>query len=309
MKYWWVSQNGTFKQESAGGYLWSPKVNKNGGKSFFYDNMTLISVGDLVLSFESSKLSAISVVTKAAVSSQKPSDFGSVGDVWSDDGWRVDLSYHFLDNKIRPATYIDRLRTFLPSKYSPLQPNGRGNQAYLFELAEPLFQELVDIIGSDEINALIIAKNTAVDFDSVDNDIESQIRGDDSLSATTVEQLIKSRRGQGTFRLRVEKVETKCRVTEIQKQCHLIASHIKPWSISDNEERLDGNNGLMLAPHIDHLFDKGFISFSDEGDVLVSPSLEENVIHMWKLNFKNVGFFNVEQRRYLAYHRINVFID
>ncbi|MGR5487503.1 hypothetical protein [Vibrio alfacsensis] len=105
MKYWWVSQNSTFKQESSGGYLWSPKVNKNGSASQFYDNMTRVSVGDIVLSFESSLISAISVVTRTAYSAHKPDEFGAAGDAWSDEGWKVDLDYHFLTNRVRPADY------------------------------------------------------------------------------------------------------------------------------------------------------------------------------------------------------------
>jgi hypothetical protein len=54
----------------------------------------------------------------------------------------------------------------------------------------------------------------------------------------------------------------------------LIASHIKPWrSCETATERLDGANGLMLTPDVDRLFDRGMISFSDDGAVLVSPAL------------------------------------
>ena len=51
MRYWWVSQNRTFKQESEGGYMWSPKTNSDGKRNNFYDNMTRISIGDVVFSF------------------------------------------------------------------------------------------------------------------------------------------------------------------------------------------------------------------------------------------------------------------
>ena len=52
---------------------------------------------------------------------------------------------------------------------------------------------------------------------------------------------------------------------------HLIASHVQPWRDSNNEERLDGENGLLLTPTVDHLFDKGFISFENTGQLIVSP--------------------------------------
>ena len=52
----------------------------------------------------------------------------------------------------------------------------------------------------------------------------------------------------------------------------LIASHIKPWKVSDNVLRLDGSNGLTLAPRIDRLFDKGYITFSQDGSLFLSGS-------------------------------------
>jgi putative restriction endonuclease len=51
---------------------------------------------------------------------------------------------------------------------------------------------------------------------------------------------------------------------------NFFASHIKPWCESTNEERLNGENGLLLTPSIDHLFDRGFISFEDNGELLIS---------------------------------------
>jgi putative restriction endonuclease len=52
---------------------------------------------------------------------------------------------------------------------------------------------------------------------------------------------------------------------------HLVASHCKPWRDSSNEERINGENGLLLTPTIDHLFDRGFIGFEDNGTLILSP--------------------------------------
>ena len=89
---------------------------------------------------------------------------------------------------------------------------------------------------------------------------------------------------------------------------HLRASHIKPWRQSTDFEKLDGNNGLLLSPHLDHLFDRGYISFTDDGTMLVSRSLDETVIERWGINpHRSYGQFSEAQRRYLAYHREHVF--
>lgn len=87
------------------------------------------------------------------------------------------------------------------------------------------------------------------------------------------------------------------------------ASHIKPWCKCDDRERLDGNNGLLLSPHIDHLFDAGFITFTDSGDLLVADLLKERVLKVWDISpTLNVGEFRPEQAKYLDYHRREVFL-
>lgn len=128
------------------------------------------------------------------------------------------------------------------------------------------------------------------------------------LESTEREQLTSARIGQGLYRRRLEEIETCCRVTGLSELAHLRASHIKPWRACTDSEKLDGNNGLLLSPHIDHLFDQGYITFTDTGDFLVSKSLKPSVLVLWKLAEKaNVGVFNPAQRWYLAYHRENIF--
>ena len=94
----------------------------------------------------------------------------------------------------------------------------------------------------------------------------------------------------------------------MQLKEHLRASHIKPWRESSNVERLDGDNGFLLAPHVDHLFDKGFISFNDQGGLLVSELLDSEVLDSWNIDKNTVaGHFTDGQKSYLKYHRDNIF--
>ena len=73
-------------------------------------------------------------------------------------------------------------------------------------------------------------------------------------------------------------------------------------------EKLDGNNGLLLSPHVDQLFDGGWISFSDSGDLMRSSRLDSNVLGRWQIpEILNVGSFNEGQKKYLAFHRESVF--
>ena len=125
---------------------------------------------------------------------------------------------------------------------------------------------------------------------------------------TTRAQIIDARVGQGIFRTSVLAREPVCRMTGIAVPSCLVASHIKPWAACVDGEHLDSANGLMLAPHVDHLFDTGRISFTDDGQLIVAPSLDLQILHAWHLDERaNVGMFDTDQARYLAYHRRYVF--
>ena len=139
---------------------------------------------------------------------------------------------------------------------------------------------------------------------------EEDIAHDHRLGATEKETLQKARMGQGKFRTNVLAVEQHgCRLTGVQDIRHLRASHIKPWAVCNNAERLDGHNGLMLSPAADHLFDQGFISFTDEGEVLVaSPFVNmTDIERMGVQEGQSIGLLSRNQRRYMAYHRKHVF--
>jgi len=66
---------------------------------------------------------------------------------------------------------------------------------------------------------------------------------------------------------------------------------------------------LLLAPHVDHLFDKGYITFEKMGEMVISPSLNVDVLNKWSIpQVLNVGSFSIEQSEYLSYHQESVFV-
>jgi hypothetical protein len=124
------------------------------------------------------------------------------------------------------------------------------------------------------------------------------------IGETQKTQIINSRRGQGVFKAQVRQIERACRVTKVSNPRHLIASHIKPWSKSNDAEKISGYNGLLLAPHIDHLFDKGLISFENNGNLILSKQVDHEVLNQWAIDKAiNVGTFRPEQKLFLDYHR------
>ncbi len=140
------------------------------------------------------------------------------------------------------------------------------------------------------------------------NKAEDGIRNRTDIGETEKAQLVNARRGQGAFRRNLRNYEKYCRLTGIDQVEHLRASHIKPWRVSSDFEKLDGNNGLLLSPHIDHLFDQGYIGFSDFGDLMVSRFLAKQVLLAWGISEgQKCGAFRAEQLPYLEYHRNHIF--
>ena len=117
MRFWWVNQNQTFRQEISGGYLWSPKRNANGARNPFYESMREVSPGDLIFSFVDTRIVAIGIAKSYCWECPKPTEFGSTGDYWENIGWRVNVSFASLLNRIRPKDHIGILRSVLPDRY------------------------------------------------------------------------------------------------------------------------------------------------------------------------------------------------
>lgn len=320
MRYWWVNQNQTYRHEVPGGYLWSPKRKQNGHRNPFYEFMREVSPGDLVFSFADTYIKAIGIVGSYAYEAPKPLEFGLVGAYWDQIGWRVDVRFYELRNPAKPADAMDRLARFLPRLYSPLQANGEGMQGvYLTELSDAFALELVEFLGREARSIMLGTRVEDADMPKVglgliewEEHELALVNGNPAISETTRTAVVQARRGQGLFKQRVMQIESKCRLTGVDRPEHLRASHCKPWRDGSNDERLDGENGLLLTPDADHLFDRGFLSFEDGGRVLISPVAHVPSLQKMGLSaehLSSVGSFTEGQRRYLAFHRENVFLQ
>ena len=326
MRYWWVNQNQTFQHEVEGGYLWSPKRKANGEINAFYEFMREVSPGDFIFSFAGTYIRAIGMAQSNAYESPKPAEFGSTGPNWHAIGWRVDVRYMMLDRLIRPADHMEKILPELPRKYSPLQETGRGNQGVYLTFVSPRMADvLIKLIGEeawsfrnifDRIEDHAVSETAgSVAFGLVEweEHLITSLRDDNSLSETERECLVMARRGQGLFKQNVLKIEKCCRVTKVDRIEHLRASHIKPWRDCKNrDERLAAENGLLLTPSIDHLFDRGFISFENNGELLISPAADEESLQKMGVETQRkilVGSFNNDQKCFLDFHRDAVFLQ
>jgi putative restriction endonuclease len=129
MRFWWVNHKQTYRQETGGRYLWSPKTNRNGARNQSYDNMRLAMTGDIVFSYAQAEIRQLGIVTRPAASCPKPAEFGLAGMNWAQDGWMVPVDWHPAPQPLRPKNFITDLRPYLPETYSPLNPvTGNGAQ-------------------------------------------------------------------------------------------------------------------------------------------------------------------------------------
>ena len=323
VKYWWVNQNQTWRDEIGGGYMWSPKRRADNARNHYYDTMRVVAPGDVVFSYVDTKIWAIGIIESIAYESPKPEEFGKVGTYWHKVGWRVDVAWKRLHHLVRPKDFIGKLASYLPGKYSPLNPDGNGLQSvYLAEIGSEMAETLLGLIGSEAGVVLEQLGRAGVTNDvfqkglEIKETLEAQevkdILQKPGLDVTEREAIVKSRRGQGLYRQNLLAVEKECRITHVDNPVYLIASHIKPWRHSDNSERLDGENGLLLAPNMDLLFDRGMISFQDNGDIIVSPVAD--TLNLPRLGLPverliNVGGFSSGQRDYLEFHRSRILLQ
>jgi putative restriction endonuclease len=197
MNFWWVNQNQTYETEVRGGFLWSPKTNSNGARNQFYDNMALVALGDIIFSFCDARIKAIGRALGRAQTAEKP-NFGSVGTHWGDEGWFVPVEFSEIENPPRPKDFIEALRPFIAPKDAPLRSNGDGLQGvYLASLSADFAGVILGKIGrSPEMISELALESEAANE-------EEAIRGRTDIGATTKQQLINARRGQGVFKANV----------------------------------------------------------------------------------------------------------
>lgn len=133
---------------------------------------------------------------------------------------------------------------------------------------------------------------------------------DDTLN--TIEETekltyIKARIGHSKLKEILVKKDGCCKICGLSDERFLIASHIKPWSQSNNQERLDLNNVLLLCPHHDSAFDKGYITFDQDGMMLISSELTIETRLLLNLNTEKKIELTEKQSEYMRWHKENIF--
>ncbi|SNR14283.1 HNH endonuclease [Tenacibaculum jejuense] len=293
MKYYWVNQGKTYKEEKEGKYLWAPVKNNKEQTFFHWNNMTKLKPNDIVFNYRKGFIIGYCQIKSHYFLASQPEEF-NVDAEWENEGYMVDADYVLFSSPLNVKNIYKKIKDHLPEKYSPLNSKTEANQGYLYEINEKIAFLLFNF---GKIKYKVVEK----EFGNLSEEetLDYQLQETSRINLTT------SRIGQGKFRQKIlKKWNYKCAVSKVSVKEILIASHIIPWREANNFERLDVNNGILLSPVYDALFDKHLISFKDDGTIVISKHLKES-------EYSKLGITGNEKileltpgnRKYLKSHR------
>jgi len=292
MSFFWVNIGSSFNEVKERNFLWAPQygVNKN-GKMFnptSWETVKDVKAGDIIFCNKDKEI--VYIATAASDAKPAPRPQNRSFDKWEREGTRVDVDLtvleHPLDVSLFSEIFIAKFNEL--SEPSVFAKNGFCTQTYMCEIPE----------AAAKIIASFINDNISIDFNRQTATVK-EARG------STKTAVIQAREGHGPYRDKLfKKWGGKCAVTGVAVESILTASHIVPWSICDDKEKVDPFNGLPLIPNLDKLFDRGMISFRDDGHLIYKDGLEK-LLHALQipLNSKINEIFE-GNHKYLKRHRI-----
>jgi putative restriction endonuclease len=281
-------------------FLWAPSyyINRRTGnqsKNAGWEQVKNVKKGDVIFCCYDKKIHYVAIAKENAYQSNRPNlqEFQQ----WEIDGNRIDVDIKTLDISFDINEIKSIVKDLYNDKCSPklVTENNSINQQYMISLAQSVGVLILDMLGDDSIDI-----NTKFNNYKKNNNKPRK-----KPSKTYTESLRKSRLGQGIFRAEVlEYWNETCPVTNVNHKDLLIASHILPWQLSNDEQKLDLYNGLALSPAVDKLFDKGFISFDNEGKILINKKINKEIVKKLgiDLNIK-INNLTLKHKFYLEKHR------
>lgn len=158
------------------------------------------------------------------------------------------------------------------------------------------------------------AKNIITNKEELGNNIviEKAKEIEEEISSLNVDgasqkAIVNVRVNQDIFRNYLLKRYKRCCLCGVENPTLLIASHIKPWAESEPKEKLDVDNGFLMCPNHDKLFDKGYITFDDDGKIIISGILTENDKVFLNIDSRMHIKLTESNKKYLKFHQENIF--
>lgn len=296
MAYYWVNLGTTFEEVQQGRFLWAPQykmVQRKGKeptrqKEASWTTVSTVKKDDVIFCYADGFIIYVATALKDCIESSRPENvkFGE----WEKEGYRVDVKLHTLDQPVA----LDHFRREIFERYNEschpkiLDKNASVCQNYMVTIPDGAAVLILEALGDD-----------ALCFNP------SLGHSKRKLSKTTQQSLVNSRIGQGQFRKDLLRLwNGKCAFTGVGVSELLVASHIYPWQLSDNNERLDPFNGLPLSPSIDKLFDKGYVSFTNDGHLIKSDKIDYKSLEQLGVDpDAKISGLTDKHAYYLAKHR------
>ena len=157
-------------------------------------------------------------------------------------------------------------------------------------------------IVAEEVDGVFIVEPFQFQTDFTNETLSIEKRIEKSINTDLLKEVV-LRRGQSQFRSRLLQRTQKCAICDLNDTRFLLASHIKPWSLSSHQERMDPNNGLLLCPNHDKLFDNGYITFSREGKILISSEIKKDLQSKMQIDENIKISLTPFIEKYLKWHR------
>lgn len=291
MRFFWVNIGGSVAEVLKGEFLWAPQygINKTGNmfKPAGWETVKKVKAGDLIFCHKGRKIIGVATAVVDAYSAPRPeSRTASRSDIA---GTKVDLELTCLELPVEVSLFRQAFLRLHNQASFPHVFNVKGGctENYMCELTAPAATLL----------AGFISENLSINFHAGTVEIAKEIGGEKDA-------VIQARLGHGPYRDKMfKRWGNRCAVTGIAEPSILIASHIVAWSIATPEEKVDPHNGLPLIPNLDKLFDRGMISFADDGRLLYSRTMSGLLCELRISLDANISGLSEKNRAYLRRHR------
>ena len=233
--------------------------------------------------------------------------------LWSERMNAIEALPNVIEFNVNAQNQIDGSRGYVNS-------NDYGYQL-IRELSLPLVSYISVMQLTDSKGATIFYWKLFADFEAISDKREAlvftygkkgekQIPQQRTKETTREKEIRRARQGQGSYRETLLAECPFCPITMINDERLLIASHIKPWAVASDAERLDPKNGFMLSPLYDKLFDRGLMTFSENRRIVLSNWISP-------MNKKRLGVeegqlvqllpLDDARQEYMKFHRSYVF--
>ena len=265
MSFHWVNIGDSYQEVLDNGFLWAPtlKITETGKKTrnAGWDSVENVRKNDIIFCNRDGAIIYVAIAKKDTFKAPKP--VTRTFNRWHNEGFQVDVKVIELDHPIPVNDFKYELNNILAKELKPkvFDKNLNNCQIYMAPLNLLGGAFLLDLIGDESLTV----------HEAIDDS------GQEALSGSDKTILSKARVGHGKYREELLSLwDSTCPITAINEPSLLIASHIVPWQLSDSFDKVNKYNGLLLSPHIDKLFDRGFISFDDSGQILFHTKMSSS---------------------------------